>query len=86
MLTSLPSKRIVPCSRDRLDQRRLTGAVVANQGDDLAGIHVEVDVDQSPDRPELLADAPALEQRHTATAKGRRDAVATVLCRGWDER
>ena len=47
---------------DRLDQRRLAGAVVADQGDDLAGVDLEVDVDERLDTAEALADAGGTEQ------------------------
>ena len=48
---------------DHLDQRRLAGAVVADEGDDLAGTNLEVDVLQRLDRAEALADALQREQR-----------------------
>ena len=38
-----------------LDQRRLAGAVVADQRHDLAGMDVEIDVGQRRDGAELLA-------------------------------
>jgi hypothetical protein len=40
-----------------LHQRRLAGAVVADQGDDLALIDIEVDVGQRPDGAEAFRDA-----------------------------
>ena len=63
-----PSKRIAPESiavdpGDRLDQRRLAGAVVADQADDLAGVDVEVDPVQSLDRAEALACTPSTSSR-----------------------
>jgi len=42
---------------DDLDQRRLAGAVLAEQRMHLAGVHVEVDVAQHPDAGEGLRDA-----------------------------
>ena len=47
-LTGLPRTRISPLSRlddagENLDQRRLAGAVVADQADDLAVVDVQVD-------------------------------------------
>ena len=48
---------------DALDQRRLAGAVVADEGHDLAPAHLEVDAVERLDRSEGLRDAPALEQR-----------------------
>jgi hypothetical protein len=41
---------------DGLHHRRLAGAVVADEADDLAGVHGEVDPVQSLDRAEPLAD------------------------------
>ena len=66
--TSSPSKRIVALvggvdAGDRLDQRRLAGAVVADQADDLAGADGEVDPVQSLDRAESLAYSLQLEER-----------------------
>jgi hypothetical protein len=46
-------RRVDP--RDRLHQRRLAGAVVADEADDLAGVDGEVDPVQSLDRAESLA-------------------------------
>ena len=46
---------------DQLDERRLAGAVVADQRDDLAGVDVELDVGQRLDRPEAFADPTQLE-------------------------
>ena len=40
-----------------LDQRRLAGAVVADQRHDLAGVDVEIDVGQGRDGAEVLGDA-----------------------------
>ncbi len=65
--TSSPSKRIVAVvggvdAGDRLHQRRLAGAVVADQADDLAGVDGEVDPVQSLDRAESLADSLELEE------------------------
>ena len=58
----LPSHSIVPESGgidagDRLDERRLAGAVVADQGDHLAGVDLEVDARERPDGAEALGDA-----------------------------
>jgi hypothetical protein len=55
--------RRLPDSRDRLDQRRLAGAVVAHQGGDLAGRDVEVDVGQCPYRAEVLPHAAQPQER-----------------------
>ncbi len=41
---------------DRLDQRGLSGTVVADQGDDLTGVDVEVDVGECLDSAEALGD------------------------------
>ena len=48
---------------DALDQRRLAGAVVADERHDLARAHLEVDVDERLDRAEALRDAARLERR-----------------------
>ena len=48
-------------ARDRLDQRRLAGAVVADQRHHLALSHLEVDVGQCLHRPERLRDVMKLE-------------------------
>ena len=48
---------------DALDQRRLAGAVVAHEGHDLAGAHLEVDVCQGLHRAEALRDPAQLERR-----------------------
>ena len=50
---------------DGLHQRRLAGAVVADQADHLAGRDGEVDAVQHVDRAKALADAGEREQRHT---------------------
>ena len=47
---------------DRLDQRRLAGAVVADEADHLAGVDGEVDPVQSLDRAESLAYSLQLEE------------------------
>jgi hypothetical protein len=47
--------------RDALDQRRLAGAVVADEGHHLAFAGLEVDVRQRLDRAERLRDAAELE-------------------------
>ena len=48
---------------DALDQRRLAGAVVADQGHHLAAADLEVDPVERLDGAERLRDAPALEER-----------------------
>ena len=50
-------------ARDRLHHRRLAGAVVADQADDLALVDGEVDPVQSLDRAESLAYSVQLEER-----------------------
>ena len=50
---------------DTLDQRRLAGAVVADERHHLAGADLEVDVSQSLNRAERLRDAPKLERRNS---------------------
>ena len=63
-----PSKRIWPSSipwmpADALDQRRLAGAVVADERHHLAVPNLEVDVGQRLHRAERLGDAAKLEER-----------------------
>ena len=62
---------------EHLDQRRLAGAVVADQGDDLAGMDVEIDVGQRRDGAEILGDA---AQAAGSAAPGRRP-VLRRCCR-----
>ena len=52
---------------DALDERRLAGAVVADEGDDLTGVDVEVDVGQHLHGAEALVIALQLEQRAAAS-------------------
>ncbi len=60
----LPGRRLVD-ARKHLDQRRLAGAVVADQRDDLAGMDIKLDVRQRRDRAELLGDAGQPKQQVT---------------------
>ena len=48
---------------DNLDQRRLAGAVVAHEAQDLAGLDRQVDASQRLDRAKVLSDAPQFQQR-----------------------
>ena len=57
---------------DALQQRRLAGAVGAEQGDDLAGGHVEVDLEQDLHRPVGHVD------RRGTTASGRTSRVSAA--------
>ena len=50
-------------ARDRLDQRRLAGAVVADQRHDLARVHVEVDLAERVHGAEVLGHPPQAQQR-----------------------
>ena len=50
-------------ARDALDEHRLAGPVVADQGRDLARGHVEGDVGEGLDGPEVLLQPLQLEQR-----------------------
>ena len=75
MCTGLPSNKISPLSGrvdagDALDQRRLAGAVVADERHDLAVAHLEVDVGERLHRPERLRDAAELEDRRLAHGVG----------------
>ena len=61
-----PSMRISPSSGrveavEDVHQGRLAGAVLAEQREDLAGLHVEIDAVVGDDTGEALGDAPQLE-------------------------
>ena len=62
---------------DRLDHRRLAGAVVADEADHLAGVDGEVDPVQCLDRAESLADSLQLEER---SAVGHLSPRCPLLC------
>jgi hypothetical protein len=47
----------------RLDQGRFAGAVVAEQAQDLAGVHIHRDVLERDDAAEVFADLARLDQR-----------------------
>ncbi len=64
---------------DALDQRRLAGAVVADERHHLAGSHLEVDVGERLDGAEALRQVADLEQR---CGGGRRVAVMAILVVG----
>jgi hypothetical protein len=51
---------------DALDQRRLAGAVVADEGHHLSGVHMEVHLVQGLDRTEVLGDPTQLQNRAVA--------------------
>src|SRR5581483_2627042 len=55
-----------------LGERRLAGAVVAEQSHHLAGVHVEVDVRERPDRPEGLGHPADRDERLPGIARGER--------------
>ena len=59
---NLAGVRLVQAVQDR-HQRRLAGAVLAEQRVDLSWHHVEVDSVVGDDRAELLRDSPQLEGR-----------------------
>ena len=63
---------------DGLDQRRLAGAVVAHEGDDLARVDLEVHVDERLDGSEALADPGALEQRDPGSGSAAFGGVRAV--------
>ena len=62
---------------DRFEQRRLAGAVRADQSEDLAGVHLESDVGERGLVAPALGQAVDLQQR-ARVAGGRR-----VTCRIW---
>ena len=63
-----PGARRHPAGDD-LDQRRLAGAVVAEQRHHLAAPHLEADAAQRLDRPEMFRDSVELEQRRPGAAR-----------------
>ena len=82
-VTGLPPKRdragagLVDAG-ENLHQRRLAGAVVADQRDHFAGVHVELDVGQGRDRAEVLRDA--AQAQHQLARLGR----VLWSCQSWD--
>ena len=62
-----------------LDQRRLAGAVLAEERVDLAGLDGEVDVVVGAERGEVLGDADRLERRLAGGGAG-------IRCRRWSRR
>ena len=50
-------------AREHLDQRRLAGAVVAEEAEHLARVDLERDVVEDVDRAEGLVDVPEFEDR-----------------------
>src|SRR4029077_10037755 len=69
------------CPGDALDQRRLAGAVVADERHHLAGADLEVDVAQRLDGAEGLGDAAKLEERVFGQRWGLRSGWRRP---GWD--
>ena len=65
--------------RDALDQRRLAGAVVADERDDLGRVDLEVDVGQRLDRAEALRDSFQLDDRR-ADRRGGGASAAPSAC------
>ena len=62
-----PAMRRREVARDDLHQRRLAGAVVAHEADDLAGLDREIDVGQGADGAEFLPDILQDEERHVSS-------------------
>ena len=56
-------------ARQRLDQRRLAGAVVADDREDLAGVELEVGAVQGDDVAEALDEPARLEDRAPACSR-----------------
>ena len=65
---------------DALDQRRLAGAVVADERHHLACSHLEVDVGERLDRAEVLRHSAELEERFGGRVRG--GVVASVVVMG----
>src|SRR5690606_13527266 len=65
-----------------LDQGGLACAVIADQGDDLAGTHLQVDVGERGHRAELLGHALEAED-HLACCRALRRLAHTGGLRGW---
>src|SRR5262249_45202268 len=53
-------------ARDAVEQRRLAGAVGADQAHQLSRLHLEIDTVDGGDAEEPLGQAPHLEERHYA--------------------
>ena len=70
----LPLRRVVQ-PREQLDQRRLAGAVQADQRDALAGLDVQVDVAQHIDVGAGVAERDVPELDALADGRGRGQAV-----------
>ena len=68
-MVSVPTVRLVVAAED-LEQRRLAGAVLAEEGEHLAGPHVERDVVERLDVGEGLADVADLEDAGAAGGLG----------------
>ena len=72
-------------ARQHVHQRRLAGAVAADQGDDLAGVQVDGDAVDGVDAAERHADVAQLDERrrHARSADvSARTRIATVTAFG----
>ena len=63
---------------ENLHQRALAGAVLADQGMNLAGPEVEIDVDQRRDAAERLGYADGFQDEAAASARPLRDARSSI--------
>ena len=66
---------------ERADERRLAGAVAADQADDLARVEVDADVVDGVDAAERDADVAHLDQRHALGCVRGRHGASAVMCR-----
>ena len=71
-------------ARDALDQRRLAGAVVADEGHDLAAPHLEVDRGERMHGAEALVEIANLEQRRSRGAVVVVVVMAFGVCEAWE--
>ena len=67
-------------AREDLDQRGLAGAVLAEERDDLAGVHVHADVVERLRSAEELGDVPHLQQRIARRRRRRAPADRSTGC------
>jgi hypothetical protein len=64
---------------DRVDERRLAGAVGADQAHELAGLDPKIDVDQGSNAAEAHGQRPCLEDgRHCGSDRRRGNDVKTI--------
>ena len=65
-------------SCERVDERRLAGAVAADEGDDFTGIEVDADAVDGVDATERHTDVAHVDERHPSVAGSGRGGGAGV--------